>query len=40
MTPKIRQGMSQRTRDNIAGFLFITPWLLQFIFLIAFAMAI
>ncbi len=30
--------MSQRRRDNIAGFLFIMPWLIQFVFLIAFAM--
>jgi len=30
--------LSRRTRDNIAGFLFITPWLLQFVFLIVFAM--
>lgn len=30
--------MSQRTRDNIAGFLFISPWLIHFLFLIAFAM--
>jgi multiple sugar transport system permease protein len=30
--------MSQRTRDNIAGFLFIAPWLLHFFLLIAFAM--
>jgi multiple sugar transport system permease protein len=30
--------MSQRTRDNIAGFLFISPWLLHFFALIAFAM--
>jgi multiple sugar transport system permease protein len=30
--------MSQRAHDNIAGFLFIAPWLIQFIFLIAFAM--
>src|SRR5688572_21275614 len=31
--------MSRRTRDNIAGFLFISPWLLHFFALIAFAMA-
>lgn len=30
--------MSQRTRDNIAGFLFISPWLIHFFGLIAFAM--
>lgn len=30
--------MSQRMRDNIAGFLFISPWLLHFFVLIASAM--
>lgn len=30
--------MSQRMRDNLAGFLFISPWLLHFFALIAFAM--
>lgn len=30
--------MSQQTRDNIAGFLFIAPWLIHFLGLIAFAM--
>ena len=30
--------MNQRTRDNIAGFLFILPWLVHFFALIAFAM--
>ncbi|HRW10942.1 MAG TPA: sugar ABC transporter permease [Caldilineaceae bacterium] len=30
--------MSQRTRDHIAGLLFISPWLLHFVGLIAFAM--
>ena len=30
--------MSQRTRDNIAGFLFIAPWLIHFFVLIAGAM--
>ena len=29
---------SQRTRDNIAGFLFISPWVIHFVVLIAFAM--
>ena len=33
-----RRHMRQRTRDNIAGFLFIAPWLLHFVGLIAFAM--
>ena len=33
-----RTRMTQRTRDNIAGFLFISPWLIHFLFLIAFAM--
>lgn len=33
-----RRYMSQRTRDNIAGFLFIAPWLIHFLVLIAFAM--
>ncbi|MCL4862122.1 MAG: sugar ABC transporter permease [Caldilineaceae bacterium] len=33
-----RRHMSQRTRDNIAGFLFISPWLVHFLGLIAFAM--
>ncbi len=33
-----RARMTQRTRDNIAGFLFISPWLIHFLFLIAFAM--
>ena len=33
------QRISRRViRDNIAGFLFISPWLLHFILLIAFAM--
>jgi multiple sugar transport system permease protein len=38
--PAVRSGrrMSQRMRDNIAGFLFISPWLLHFFVLIAFAM--
>jgi multiple sugar transport system permease protein len=31
--------LSPRARDNIAGFLFISPWLVHFIVLIAFAMA-
>ncbi len=31
--------LSQRGRDNIAGFLFISPWLIHFLGLIAFAMA-
>jgi multiple sugar transport system permease protein len=31
-------GLSQRARDNIAGFLFISPWLIHFSVLIAFAM--
>jgi len=30
--------LSQQARDNIAGFLFISPWLIHFIGLIAFAM--
>ena len=34
-----RQRLSPRViRDNIAGFLFISPWLLHFVLLIAFAM--
>jgi multiple sugar transport system permease protein len=33
-----RWNFSQRTRENIAGFLFIFPWLLHFFALIAFAM--
>ncbi|RIK40218.1 MAG: ABC transporter permease [Chloroflexi bacterium] len=33
-----RRRITQRTRDNIAGFLFITPWLIHFFGLIAFAM--
>ena len=34
-----RQRLSPRIiRDNIAGFLFISPWLLHFVLLIAFAM--
>ena len=33
-----RSWLTQRTRDNIAGFLFISPWLLHFFALIAFAM--
>lgn len=33
-----RRRMSQRMRDNLAGFLFISPWLLHFFALIAFAM--
>jgi multiple sugar transport system permease protein len=35
-----KQGwrMSRRMRDNIAGFLFISPWLIHFFGLIAFAM--
>ncbi|MCE7989605.1 MAG: sugar ABC transporter permease [Caldilinea sp. CFX5] len=37
-TPRSRWKISQRTRDNIAGFLFISPWLLHFFALIAFAM--
>ncbi len=36
--PNTSSRMTQRTRDNIAGFLFISPWLLHFILLIAFAM--
>jgi len=37
--PGAKRGrMSQRMRDNIAGFLFISPWLLHFFALIAFAM--
>ncbi|MCB0065229.1 MAG: sugar ABC transporter permease [Caldilineaceae bacterium] len=36
--PNQRRHFSQRTRDNIAGFLFIAPWLLHFFALIAFAM--
>jgi len=36
--PRSRWKISQRTRDNIAGFLFISPWLLHFFALIAFAM--
>lgn len=33
-----RRPMSQATRDNIVGFLFISPWLIHFFGLIAFAM--
>jgi multiple sugar transport system permease protein len=33
-----RWKLSQRARDNIVGFLFISPWLLHFFGLIAFAM--
>lgn len=33
-----RWRLNQRARDNIAGFLFIAPWLLHFFGLIAFAM--
>ena len=40
VAPKIRRVMTQRKRDNIAGFLFIAPWLIQFVFLIAFAMIV
>jgi len=36
--PEKRWRMSPRVRDNIAGFLFISPWLLHFVGLIAFAM--
>lgn len=38
-SPPRRQRLSPRViRDNIAGFLFISPWLLHFTLLIAFAM--
>ncbi|MFN8490383.1 MAG: sugar ABC transporter permease [Caldilineaceae bacterium] len=40
MAPQAKRGMSQRTRENIAGFLFIAPWLIQFVFLIALAMLV
>jgi multiple sugar transport system permease protein len=33
-----RRGLSRQARDNIAGFLFISPWLVHFLGLIAFAM--
>src|SRR5215204_215460 len=33
-----RWQLSRRMRDNIAGFLFISPWLIHFLFLIGFAM--
>ena len=33
-----RLNLSPQARDNIAGFLFISPWLIHFIVLIAFAM--
>ncbi len=36
--PIPRRRLSQQARDNIAGFLFISPWLVHFIGLIAFAM--
>ncbi len=37
--PPRKRRLSQRViRDNIAGFLFISPWLLHFFLLIAFAM--
>ncbi|CAN5556094.1 sugar ABC transporter permease [soil metagenome] len=35
-----RGKSSQRRRDNIAGFLFISPWIIQFVFLIAAAMIV
>lgn len=37
-TQTSRRRLSQQARDNIAGFLFISPWLVHFIGLIAFAM--
>lgn len=36
--PSRRRQMKQQTRDNIAGLLFISPWLIHFLGLIAFAM--
>jgi multiple sugar transport system permease protein len=38
LTSRPGSRMSQRMRDNIAGFLFISPWLLHFLVLIASAM--
>lgn len=35
---KPKRHMKQRTRDNIAGFIFISPWLIHFFALIAMAM--
>jgi multiple sugar transport system permease protein len=37
-TPNRGWRMTRRMRDNIAGFLFISPWLIHFFGLIAFAM--
>ena len=37
--PEKRWRITQRTRDNVAGFLFIAPWLVHFFVLIAGAMA-
>src|SRR4029450_8756476 len=36
--PKPGRTMSRQTRDNIAGFLFIAPWLIHFFVLISFVM--
>ena len=36
--PVQRRHLNQRARDNIAGFLFISPWIIHFVGLIAFAM--
>lgn len=36
--PPRKRGLTRQARDNIAGFLFISPWLLQFFALIAGAM--
>jgi multiple sugar transport system permease protein len=33
-----RLGLSPQARDNIAGFLFISPWIVHFVVLIGFAM--